>query len=455
MACRSSPRPTKATAATTTTAGTNQAGHRVGQTAGWAPALRCASPTSLTIRARTVSPPTRSARHDQGAGAVHGSADQPVACRSSRPAAARPSASTRRRRSPPRARDRRRGPSRRAGSRRRSPGRTSASGIFLLIARGTGSRRAPRRRQIEQRADGGAGALASPQLQHLPQRDQRDDHGRRLEVERHASVRDRAARRGNRSGAHTATKQRDHAEEVRHRHAEADQREHVGVPVGDRRDRAREERPARPTARPASPARTPARVRRRPAESFPTTINGAESAAPIQNRRVMSASSGLGASSPAVGSRRLQRHPAQRAGAWPIPHDLRVHRAGPGLPRCAAGEATRRGGWARSARRAVAAQIGPRVLLELGAAPRTAEEVASALRRWRARARPPRPSSRTRDPWRSASPTTFSRRGRPGRQGYPRPTNHTKCKNAPPAGRRKGRGDCWCARSAVQNSNPT
>ena len=58
-----------------------------------------------------------------------------------------------------------------------------------------------------------------------------------------------------------------------------------------------------------------------------STTTGSVSTRPIQNRRVMSASSGFG---PAVGGGqlRLERHAADRAAAGSHLPDLRMHRAG-------------------------------------------------------------------------------------------------------------------------------
>ena len=122
--------------------------------------------------------------------------------------------------------------------------------------------------------------------------------------------------------------------------AERDQREHVRAAIDDRRPAALEERPAAPRARPASPARarssSPTRMPRRAAERpgranmspiASTTTGSAERRAPIQKRRVMSTSSGFGASS-SVSVARLERHAAVRARARLVAHDLRMHRAG-------------------------------------------------------------------------------------------------------------------------------
>ena len=45
-----------------------------------------------------------------------------------------------------------------------------------------------RRGQRQQLADGGAGAVPGPQLEHLTEEHERDDHGGRLKIERCAAV---------------------------------------------------------------------------------------------------------------------------------------------------------------------------------------------------------------------------------------------------------------------------
>ncbi len=79
-----------------------------------------------------------------------------------------------------------------------------------------------------------------------------------------------------------------------------------------------------------NPVRRGARLKTcRPSRCWPISSAkiGTVSTRPIQNRRVMSASSGLG---PVVGGRdlRFERHAADRAGAGPDLADLRMHRAG-------------------------------------------------------------------------------------------------------------------------------
>ena len=176
---------TKATAAIPTTAGTNQAAT--------ASASRCmgarllwASATSWTMRARSVSRPTFSARMTKppvplrvapvtrAPGPFSTGIGSPVTIDSSTalvPSRTTPSTGTF---SPGR-------------TRRRSPGRTSSRGTSASLP-SSASRRAvfgarPRRARMAPLV-----RCARPQLQHLPQEDEGDDHRRRLEVAAHLAV---------------------------------------------------------------------------------------------------------------------------------------------------------------------------------------------------------------------------------------------------------------------------
>ena len=143
----------------------------------------------------------------------------------------------------------------------RPAGRAAVAGLHL-VERHVGLRAvladAPRglRRKVEQRADRRAGALARPQFQHLAEEDQRDDDGRRLEIDRH-----RAAMAAELMRKDVREQRRDDAVEIGRADADRDQRPHVRAAVDDR-IHSRDGRTASPpTARPASPA--PARSRRR------------------------------------------------------------------------------------------------------------------------------------------------------------------------------------------------
>ena len=96
-------------------------------------------------------------------------------------------------------------------------------------------------REVEQRADGAAGALAGPQLEHLAEQDQHGDHGRRLEIDRDRAV---VAAEGGREDA--GREGRDDAVDPGDAGAHGDQREHVEVARDERLPAAHEERPAGP-----------------------------------------------------------------------------------------------------------------------------------------------------------------------------------------------------------------
>ncbi len=97
-----------------------------------------------------------------------------------------------------------------------------------------------RGREIEQCAQCLTGATSGAQLEHLPQQHERDDHGRRLEVDGRAP----AVAEGL---WHEVRRERhDHAVAERHRDAEADQREHVEAAIRDRPPRTVQQRPAAP-----------------------------------------------------------------------------------------------------------------------------------------------------------------------------------------------------------------
>src|SRR5690606_26857750 len=58
--------------------------------------------------------------------------------------------------------------------------------VLLAAARINAARRLGR--EVEQGADGAAGALARPQLQHLPEQDEDHDHCSRLEVDADSTI---------------------------------------------------------------------------------------------------------------------------------------------------------------------------------------------------------------------------------------------------------------------------
>ena len=93
-----------------------------------------------------------------------------------------------------------------------SPGRTRKQVADLdrgerdRLGLAVASARARRlRREVEQRADGAAGALARAQLEHLAEQDQRDDDGGGLEIDRRRGPCASRNAAGNRPGANVAT----------------------------------------------------------------------------------------------------------------------------------------------------------------------------------------------------------------------------------------------------------
>ena len=226
------------TTATSTTAGTNQPD--TWSASRWIGArLRCASPTMRTIRASSVSAPTRSARitsapvpltvapMTRSPGFFSTGIGSPVTIDSS--TALAPSIDD-------------------AVDRHLLAGPDAqpvadlhlVERHVLLAAVGTEAARGLRR-QPEQGPDRGAGAAARPQLEHLAEEDQRDDHRRRLEVGADLAV--LVAEGG---GEEAGREPRGDAVEVGHADAEGDQREHVEAAVDERVPAADEERPAAP-----------------------------------------------------------------------------------------------------------------------------------------------------------------------------------------------------------------
>ena len=96
-------------------------------------------------------------------------------------------------------------------------------------------------REVHERADGIARAVARFQLQHLADEHQHDDDGGGLEVDV-----DEAAVVAHRRGEQARRQRGDEAVEERRRHAEADQCPHVGGAIADRGEAAFEERAAAP-----------------------------------------------------------------------------------------------------------------------------------------------------------------------------------------------------------------
>ena len=99
-------------------------------------------------------------------------------------------------------------------------------------------------RKVEQRANGAAGLLAGPELEHLAEQHQRDDDRRRLEIGGDQPVR---VLHGCRE--QPRRERRDQAVEIGRAGAERDQREHVQPARAQRGKAAHEERPAAPQHR--------------------------------------------------------------------------------------------------------------------------------------------------------------------------------------------------------------
>ena len=204
----------------------------------------------------------------------------------------------------PRRRRRRPAPSRRAaraGDRRRARRSSGTS----CSAPSASTRRAVFGARPSSALIARARAAARAQLQHLAEQHEHDDHRRRLEVDGDLTPCIAERRAGTGPGASVA----DDAVAVRRADAERDQREHVQVPVHDRRPAALEERPA-------APEHDRRRQRELRATSAPPaaaaccsgwpgssseTMNGEhrrrQRASDSAKRRVMSSSSGLPCSS--------------------------------------------------------------------------------------------------------------------------------------------------------------
>ena len=219
-------------------------------------------------------------------------------------------------------------------TRSRSPGTTWSSGTSSSRP-SSRSRRAVLGARPEQRPDRAAGLAPRPQLEHLPQQDERRDHRRRLEVDRRPRRGDRGTSPGRDPGASAATTLKTNAVPVPSAISVNMLRLRL---TSDAQPRSKNGHPPQRTTGVASASWTQTRVRppSQDAEANqPGTISAIESsksgtvsARQIQNRRVMSTSSGSSSASSGQRGDRLQRHPADRARARPIADDLRVHRAG-------------------------------------------------------------------------------------------------------------------------------
>ncbi len=264
-------------------------------------------------------------------------------------------------------------------TRRRSPGTTSSSAMSSSRPSSRDHARAFGR-EIEQGADRAAGLRAGAQFEHLAEQYQGDDDRRRLEIDRHRSV-----RHAERGGEYPRQQRRDQAVAIGDAGAERDQREHVEPAVDDRSPAAPEKRPPAPQhgrcrERPAGP-RQQRRADQRVERRFGNVLAHGDRHQrdrqrhpdPEPPRHV--AQLGVGGL-PGSRRHRLERHAADRAAAGPVAHDLRMHRAGPldlTGPRCFArrgrAQITRRIGVEPLAAPAAAEMVGMSRMLGCGAVP--------------------------------------------------------------------------------------
>ena len=188
------------------------------------------------------------------------------------------------------------------------------------------------RAEIEQGADGGAGAAAGAEFHDLSEQDERGDGGGGFEVDVGIS-----AHAAERVGKNSGREGGDHAVDVGDAGAEADQREHVRAAVDERRPEALEERQAAPE----DDGRGESEFEPRQTRPFESAMNSSrpdhathrdgeqrhgENDAD-QKRRVMSRSSGFSSDRGGDGAR-LEGHAADGARSGLGAHDLGMHGAG-------------------------------------------------------------------------------------------------------------------------------
>ena len=159
--------------------------------------------------------------------------------------------------------------------------------------------------EIEQGTDGARRLLTRPQLQHLTEQHEHGDDRRCLEIDRDCAVGAAKCRR-----KQAGRQNPDHAVEPRHAGTHGDQREHVQIAREERLPAAHEERPAAPEhdrrgeheLQPVRPYLADEHVKIDEVAAHLETTTGSASTSPIQNRRVMSASSGFGGASAVTSS---------------------------------------------------------------------------------------------------------------------------------------------------------
>ena len=230
------------------------------------------------------------------------------------------------------------------------------------------------RRQPHQRPQRGARSPPRPQLEHLTEQHQRDDGGRRFEVDA-----DPAGAVAQRRGEGVRRHRGHDAVRVSHRHPKPDQREHVEAAMAQRLGRANQQRPSGPQHDRRGERELDPGARRAGLEGVrPGAREHVAHRHQHQRRRKQQGHpesplhiDELGIGRLLGGDRlRLQRHAADRAAPGALAHHLRVHRAGPLQLVLRVGGG--RYGWLRG-------QEGARIFLEALAATRVAEDVRGAL----------------------------------------------------------------------------
>ena len=239
-------------------------------------------------------------------------------------------------------------------TRSRSPGRTRSKGTspFCFQVRGLGG-------QVHQRADGPAGPGAGTQLEHLPEQNQSGDGGGSLEIDRRGATMDTKGSRD-----HVREQRRREAVDIGRAGAQADQREHVQVPIHNRPPCSLKERRSSPEHDWRREQQLSPRGGVHPRHGDHHQGRGQHQADPEPALHVRQLGVLL------LGGRghlRFERHAALRAGPGTALADLRVH--GAGVP--GAGE------WGRRFR--LPGQVLPWLRTEPLQAPGVAEVVGSPL----------------------------------------------------------------------------
>lgn len=185
-------------------------------------------------------------------------------------------------------------------------------------------------REVEQGANGPAGALPCPQFEHLPEQDENRDDGGRFEVHGYRSVMAADCGREN-----PGRQRRHHTVDPGHARTHGDEREHVEVARNQRLPAAHEERPASPQhdrrrEQHLDPVRglladVVAQARQVPTHFQRDHGQGERQSDPEPARHVDQFVAGAGFRRREHG---FERHAADRAGTGSHLPDLGVHRAG-------------------------------------------------------------------------------------------------------------------------------